>query len=86
MIVQLWTELFDLWDQRNGLLVHGNEKNTRESAKRQRVITKIQHLHTKQESVLAAHCSCMFMRDNLDELDQFLHTCRTKDLINWVNI
>jgi hypothetical protein len=85
MIVQLWTEFFDLWDQRNDL-GHGNDKTTRESAKCQRAITKIEHLHTQQDSDLAAHRSCMFMQDNQQDLDQYLHMRGTNDLINWVNI
>jgi hypothetical protein len=28
----------------------------------------------------------MFMRDNQDELDQYLFTRRTNNLVNWVNI
>jgi hypothetical protein len=48
MIVQLWMEFFDLLDQRNSLVHGNNDKNTREGAKRQRAITKIKHLHTKQ--------------------------------------
>jgi hypothetical protein len=78
-------EFFDLWEQRNNL-VHGNNKTTRESAQRQRAITKIKHLHTRQDSVLAAHRSCMFIRDNQDDLDQYLHTRRLNDLLDWVNI
>jgi hypothetical protein len=77
--------IFDLWDQLNNL-VHGNDKTTRESAKRQGAVTKIKHLHTQQDSVLAAHRSGMFMQDNQHDLNQYLHTRRTNNLINWVNI
>jgi hypothetical protein len=84
VIVTIWKEFFALWEQRNNL-VHGTDKSSHDLAKRSKAIAQIKHLHTQQNEVLAAHRSCMFMRDTEAELDSYLEPRRTNDLLNWVN-
>jgi hypothetical protein len=54
MIAKLWTEFFELWEQRNNL-VHGKDKTSKDVTKCRKVIIKIKHLHSQQDAVVAAH-------------------------------
>jgi hypothetical protein len=84
MIVTVWIDFFELWEQRNNL-VHGTDKSSQDLAKRSKALAQIKHLHTQQDEVLAAHRSCMFMRDTEADLDNYLASQRTNKLLNWVN-
>ncbi len=84
MIATIWKEFFELWEQRNNL-VHGTDMSSQDLAKRSKAIAQIKHLHTQQDEVLAAHRSCMFMRDTEADLDNYLASQRTNKLLNWVN-
>jgi hypothetical protein len=71
MIVTVWKEFFELWEQCNNL-VQGTDKSSQDQAKRSKALAQIKHLHTQQDEVLAAHRSCMFMRDTEADLDSYL--------------
>jgi hypothetical protein len=45
MIVTIWKEFFEIWEQRN-TLVHGTDKSSHDLAKRSKAIAQIKHLHT----------------------------------------
>jgi hypothetical protein len=90
LIVHLWKSFFDIWEQRNKF-VHGEDKSTRDTAKRVKVISQIKHLDTKTIEVLAAHQSIMFMiapdttnGQDKNALDAYLQTKTTIYLQNWV--
>jgi hypothetical protein len=85
MIVTVWKEFFELWEEQRNDLVYGTDKSSQDLAKRSKALAQIKHLHTQQDEVLAAHQSCMFMRDTEAELDSYLASRRTKKLLNWVN-
>jgi hypothetical protein len=84
MIVIVWKECFELWEQHNNL-IHGTDKSSQALAKRSKALAQIKHLHTQQDEVLAAHQSCMFLRGTEAELDSYLASRRTNKLLNWVN-
>jgi hypothetical protein len=68
MIVTIWNEFFEIWEQRNNL-VHGTDKSSNDLAQRSKAIAQIKNLHTQQDEVLAAHRSCMFRRNIEAKLD-----------------
>jgi hypothetical protein len=70
MIVTIWKDFFEIWEQRNNL-VHGTDKSSQDLAKRSKANAQIKHLYTQQDEVLAAHQSCIFMRDTEAELDSY---------------
>jgi hypothetical protein len=84
IIVTFWNEFLKIWEQHSNL-VHGTDKSSHDLVKHSKAIAQIKHLHTQQDEVLAAHQSCMFMRNTKAKLDSYLDSQRTNKLLNWVN-
>jgi hypothetical protein len=81
IISTLWQHCFEGWDLHN-THVHGNNKKTADLDLRRRIISKVYHLHSRRNEVLADHVDYLFLSD----LKQTIRTATLNFLRNWIHL
>ena len=79
ILTHIWTEWFDLWDHRNGL-VHGHDAATRALARRAEIERKIQDLYQKRGELVPCDRDLLY-----DSVQEHLDNATTTQLVNWYN-
>jgi hypothetical protein len=62
IISTIWQPIFEGWDLHN-THVHGNKQKTADLDLRRRIISKVYHLHSRRNEVLADHVDYLFLSD-----------------------